>query len=90
MRLPNNAGVESSVVGDSAVGEGCRNVGQHCTCHCWWCAVEKGHFLVMKDVTKLTLSHMASEVLFTIWEGGQLAIPPPPPSISKRVKGAQV
>jgi len=29
----------------------------------------------MKLVTKLTLSHMASEVLFTIWQGGQLAIP---------------
>ncbi len=26
-------------------------------------------------VSTLTLSHMASEVLFTIWQGGQLASP---------------
>ena len=29
----------------------------------------------MKDVAKLTLSHMASEVLFTIWQGGHLNTP---------------
>ncbi len=30
---------------------------------------------IQADIYTLTLSHMASEVLFTIWQGGQLASP---------------
>ena len=33
------------------------------------------HKNVRKTIKLLTLSHMASEVLFTIWHGGQLATP---------------
>ena len=41
----------------------------------YFCSLATIVYCTRQSAFLLTLSHMASEVLFTIWQGGQMALP---------------